>query len=451
MPHYTRGRVSCGFRFDPARASTAGTTWSHLSPPLASRTLPNTAHAGPRAPEVIIVFLVFPMRFLKSLLDASFRRARRAEGKREYRKASELYLEADAPDDAARALLFHAATVDDSGERIRSYREALQWLPAESERSRQVEERLSRLLLREGEGAGPAQRQQWLSEAARRLNGLGQFEQAAQACLLLNDVEGAKEAMIAGGDIAALEALLEEDHQRTQAVREWERAFDAFETAVRFGARREAQRALRGAERWAQSVAQRDALSVQLQQFEDTVPRGQRVRMRWNGNIWVAVAGVELVLGRAGADLDLRDPSVSRRHLKLTRRGNGIELEDLASRHGVFVDDQQINQKLSQSGRFLCAISDETVVQVDPHEDGLDLEVTRGVDRGLRAILRRDEIPLPFGPGSIRFPEGWATLSAEPSVGVRLNGEPCRTEVELLVGDRLSFGPGEGDVLEILP
>ncbi len=50
----------------------------------------------------------------------------------------------------------------------------------------------------------------------------------------------------------------------------------------------------------------------------------------------------ELVLGRE-ADLSLDDPQLSRRHLRLRPVQGGVEIEDLGSTNGTFVDDQRID------------------------------------------------------------------------------------------------------------
>ncbi|BBE23329.1 hypothetical protein MN0502_22120 [Arthrobacter sp. MN05-02] len=48
-------------------------------------------------------------------------------------------------------------------------------------------------------------------------------------------------------------------------------------------------------------------------------------------------------IGRAGSDIVIGDPSVSRRHAVLTVAADSILLEDLGSANGTFVDDEQIS------------------------------------------------------------------------------------------------------------
>jgi FHA domain len=49
-----------------------------------------------------------------------------------------------------------------------------------------------------------------------------------------------------------------------------------------------------------------------------------------------------MTVGRVGADLALNDPEVSRRHAVFHQVNAGIGVEDLGSRNGTYVNDQQI-------------------------------------------------------------------------------------------------------------
>jgi predicted component of type VI protein secretion system len=48
-------------------------------------------------------------------------------------------------------------------------------------------------------------------------------------------------------------------------------------------------------------------------------------------------------IGRAGCDVDLSDPDVSRRHAVVRGVDGGLGVEDLGSTNGTFVNDSRIN------------------------------------------------------------------------------------------------------------
>ena len=52
----------------------------------------------------------------------------------------------------------------------------------------------------------------------------------------------------------------------------------------------------------------------------------------------------DVVLGRENADLVLPDPEVSRRHAVVRPAERGVEIEDLGSRNGTFVDERRLEQ-----------------------------------------------------------------------------------------------------------
>jgi pSer/pThr/pTyr-binding forkhead associated (FHA) protein len=50
----------------------------------------------------------------------------------------------------------------------------------------------------------------------------------------------------------------------------------------------------------------------------------------------------ELVVGRENADVTVSDEEVSRRHLAVRPHEDGVELEDLGSTNGTFVDGERV-------------------------------------------------------------------------------------------------------------
>lgn len=383
--------------------------------------------------------LALSMWFLRALFDSSFRAARKAEGRRAYREAAALYLEADAPADAARALLFHAALTDDVQERLWCYREALQWLEPDSPRFRQVNERFARLLLREGEeGAVPErQRQRWLMEAAERLAALGDGGEAARAYRLLGLTAEARNALMEAGDVESLERLLEAEQQANAQRLKADQLNKNVATWVRYGARSEAVQALEGALDEAWDPKQLDGFRGQLSELQDKIPAARRVRMRIGGQLRVYAGRRSVTVGRGGCDLSLRDPSVSRSHLRVAGTGHGLVLEDMGSRQGVQVQGVPLAARAAFTSPVEVTLSLETTLRVTPNEaQSVVIEVVRGPDAGLRFTSAEGPMLLPGGAVSLRFENGWPTVAPKTASAIILNGQRCTTSVSLLVGDR---------------
>jgi pSer/pThr/pTyr-binding forkhead associated (FHA) protein len=72
----------------------------------------------------------------------------------------------------------------------------------------------------------------------------------------------------------------------------------------------------------------------------------------------------DIVLGRADADIAIDDPEVSRRHAVLRPVPEGVEVEDLGSRNGTFVNGEQVHEatKVAKGTRVQVG---ETVLEVE--------------------------------------------------------------------------------------
>jgi ABC transport system ATP-binding/permease protein len=86
----------------------------------------------------------------------------------------------------------------------------------------------------------------------------------------------------------------------------------------------------------------------------------------------------ELVVGREHADVTLEDEEVSRRHLAVRPHHDGVELEDLGSTNGTFVDGARLAAVVvvSESARVVLGES-ELEIEVEVPEPELDPGATR--------------------------------------------------------------------------
>jgi pSer/pThr/pTyr-binding forkhead associated (FHA) protein len=75
----------------------------------------------------------------------------------------------------------------------------------------------------------------------------------------------------------------------------------------------------------------------------------------------------DFVIGRAGTDLVLDDPEVSRRHASIRDRGGLIEIEDLGSRNGTRVNGEPVERATSLPNGAEIRIGQTTLtVEIGP-------------------------------------------------------------------------------------
>ena len=72
----------------------------------------------------------------------------------------------------------------------------------------------------------------------------------------------------------------------------------------------------------------------------------------------------ELVLGREDADVALSDAEVSRRHAAFRPVSDGVEVEDLGSRNGTFVNEQRVQDKVTLTSSAIVRVG-QTQLRID--------------------------------------------------------------------------------------
>jgi predicted component of type VI protein secretion system len=112
----------------------------------------------------------------------------------------------------------------------------------------------------------------------------------------------------------------------------------------------------------------------------------------------------ELVVGRENADVTVSDEEVSRRHLAVRPHEDGVELEDLESTNGTFVDGARLSAVVvvSSSARVILG---ETELEIEVDEPEFDSSFTRLREREPDATI--------IGPAP-RRPSPAAAVRAQP-------------------------------------
>lgn len=74
--------------------------------------------------------------------------------------------------------------------------------------------------------------------------------------------------------------------------------------------------------------------------------------------------GSGVVIGREGADVTIDDPEISRRHVAVRPSGSGLEVEDLGSKNGTWVDDRRVETVAVTANGAVLKLGD-TVLEVE--------------------------------------------------------------------------------------
>ncbi|MDH5490520.1 MAG: FHA domain-containing protein [Myxococcales bacterium] len=384
------------------------------------------------------------MSLWRRLFSATYRSARRAEIRGEYRQAAALYAEVGALEEAASALLLEAARAPTAEARIESLLDALRWLPAGHPRRDEADAQVGLAILEDARSRGAHTRgeRRRLEEAAERLERVGRDADAAVAWELLGREEKVAAALERGGEVERLEALLEARDEEADLERALRASLDEFDLAMKVGARLEALAAIREASRIAL-----DDPSVRelLRGVEARLPPRGRVRLRIDGRPHVFGEGFPVVLGR-DADLIVRGASVSRRHAQIERRGGAIVVRDLGSRNGTRIDGVSIGAEFEVKGEAKLALGDDVEVQLEPLEEAICLRVRSGLDAGLVAIFGAGSLRASGLDAALHFERGHPVLTADPGKELRLGEQRCAAPIALLLEDRIRV---EGVGLEV--
>ncbi|HEY0361615.1 MAG TPA: FHA domain-containing protein, partial [Solirubrobacteraceae bacterium] len=120
----------------------------------------------------------------------------------------------------------------------------------------------------------------------------------------------------------------------------------------------------------------------------------------------------ELVVGRENADVTVSDEEVSRRHLAVRPHEDGVELEDLESTNGTFVDGARLSAVVvvSSSARVILGET-ELEIEVDEPEPKFDSSLTRLREREPDATI---VAPAPTPAPAPRRPSPAAAVRAQP-------------------------------------
>ena len=128
----------------------------------------------------------------------------------------------------------------------------------------------------------------------------------------------------------------------------------------------------------------------------------------------------EVVIGREDADLDIDDDELSRRHAVVRRHANRLQVEDLGSTNGTFVDGNRIAEPTLLGGGAEIKIGTtvlvvEGVLPVGSSESGRELGDARNVTRVSPSVGSTQAAAAPSAPPSSTPVTAQPAAQAQPS------------------------------------
>jgi hypothetical protein len=336
------------------------------------------------------------------------------------------------PAEAARVLLVLAARSLETDKRVRALRDALHHLEDDDPSCGPVRAQIGKALLEQcqADGVRTLEDRRRAQEAGELLEGEERFGDAASAFELLGRPEDVARCLEAGGEVERLEELLENRNEKADQDRSVQRLVREYEMALATGARLEARASLRAALDFTPGDI---SLREMLTRLEARMPKKGSLRLVAHDTTFLFVGSARVAMGREGG-LSLRGASLSRRHAEVRLENEEIVVEDLGSRNGTLVGGIPIAGELRASGFVAVGLGEDVTVEVSRRGELLDLEVTEGLDRGLRVIAGMGNLGHSSLPLRVAFDAGVATLT---STGARtqLMGADLAAPIVCLVDD----------------
>ncbi len=361
--------------------------------------------------------------------------------------AVELYLDADAADEASRVLLLRAAAAGDSEGRL-AFAAAAVRAATGAEALRTAKLARATLSFEVARARRPPLAGDLL-DAGRELEAAGAHELAADAYALAGDTQAEVRALTQAGAIERLEARLERDRDASRDARALSHVLAEVEQLDRSCER---SAALAAANAWLHQHAPRalpdeaDRVRAVLGRIEARLVRGPLVDLEVRGEPVRVAFGDEVVVGRSEGTLVVPAPGLSRRHLRLWREGEEVWLEDLGSSNGTFVAGARLAEPLALSGPLTVRLGRDVPLSLTPMKGGVLLELS-----GHRVMAPLGPMLLAgLEPASlVRSADGLIQLHAR---GQALFAGPLQLgpAVELCRGDEVSSERGGAVVLRVV-
>jgi len=309
-----------------------------------------------------------------------------------------------------------------------------------------------------------------LAAIAEELESLGEYAPAAEAYANVGDLEGQARALGQAGEVDRLDELLAARQTRSHEEHARRGAHDLFAMLVASGKRRDAVALAR--------ASRDEGLRSRGRVLEGKRVTGPVVRLLVRGQVKSLVLGDRVAIGRArgpAVEPSDDDPStslilvpssaLSRRHLSIARRDDGVWVRDLGSHNGTTLRAAPLTDEVAVGDGLELRLGREVLLVVRPAEDwpgAVALEVAGsryvaplgparlGVGAWQLESPRVHGAPLASAPGPELDPGPWVELVTGEQPRAFFADVELTPRVSLLVGDALAAERGGEPVLTLL-
>ena len=369
------------------------------------------------------------------------RAAQRSEMAGDLDGALRSFLDAELPDEAARVLMLRADAEPALDRRMAFCAQAAR-IAKDKSIVREALSRKARLRYDVLKGKGNAMRMEILL-AAKELEEADENETAADAYALAEDREGEIRALTAAGLIDRLEDKLRVSQAEAKQGQDQGLALRRIQDLDRAAERREALRL--AAEAF--GVGQPDERIEELARVIRTkLLRGPVIELRTGGAVRRYALGAEVTVGRGESTIVVGTRSLSRVHLRVSRVGGDIVVEDAGTRNGTFLAGARIAGKIPLGAGLTLKLGGDVPCRVAPvtsEEEGGGVVVEVG---GLSYFAPLGELSLGGWRVGLAGTGGdeasFVTLTTAQDVPAFLGDLQLATVVELAAGDAPSTARG---------
>jgi tetratricopeptide (TPR) repeat protein len=381
--------------------------------------------------------------FFKRMFSADYRRAVAAEAAGDYSEAARAYALAGEHAKVAEMHLLRAERAPSPEGRLSELRAAVRWADPDEPEGRAVRRRIARALFTWAKQSGVVSDadRAVVREAAALFAEAGDHAGAGECHEFIGDELQAAESYQRAGDLEKLESVLQREESRRRKKHRVTDAFDEYQLQLQAGERDLALASIRTAVEEA-GEADKIAYRQKLEDLEARLLAEWKITLKTPAGQALYVGEFPLVLGReAICHVALRDAGISRRHAEVGREGDRFLLRDLHSKNGTSLMSVALatGSAVAIEGEGDLGIGEHCGLAFRVRESRLELEVTRGLDRGLRVIASARSIDL-GSTAELSFVEGRPRISVRNGRSFQLNGVHAGAPVQLIRGDVVDVG-----------